>query len=610
MLFDLLLPVRKRTSGAMEEGFMPTHKLRQVTDRSNLEAFRKEAKRWLRALRAGEAQARRRFDDLHPSRATVPSLRDVQQALAREHGLESWMALREAIEDAAVAARSHQERVADFLELASLHYGVAPGARTHSGYPEGPLRRRQAARILARHPEVGRASLHTAVVCGAVDEVKRILAAKPSTATETGGREGWDPLLFLCYGRLPLAAAADNAVEIATILLDSGADPNSSWSYQWGEDTMVWSALCGVIGDGEGGPVNCPPHPAAGPLAALLLDRGAEPNQSQALYNTMLRGDDDRWLRVLIERGLGAQLTVAWRRQDPPTMFGYLLDRAVEMNQVRRATTLLEHGANPNPTSGRSLYERALLGGSVEMAELLARHGARRSELTGREAFRGACMRLDRAAAEQLLAGHPEYLEDGAAMLVDVAANQDRSDLARLLLALGVSPDAEYQGPAGRYRALHQAACLNHVGVARFLIDHGANPDARDEAFQATPLGWAIHTQMLEAIELFARHTRDVFTLVAGGLTARLTVLLAEDRNLANQMTDSQIGLGILGADAGETPLFALPDDEDTAVEVAEVLLAAGADPGRRNQAGQTPADKARARGLTDVAEMLAGKGA
>ena len=296
-----------------------------------------------------------------------------------------------------------------------------------------------------------------------------------------------------------------------------------------------------------------------------------------------------------------------WRgpSDDSVNMFAYLLEHAVEMNQLTRAAFLLEHGANPHLATGRSLYERALLGGGAAMAELLAHHGALRTELTGHEAFRAACMRLDRAAAEHLLAAHPEYLQDGAAMLVDVAAKHDRSELAGLLLTLGVSPDVEYPGPAGRYRALHQAACLNHAGVARFLIEHGADADARDQAFQATPLGWALRTQMPATIELFARHTRDVFTLVAGGQTARLATLLAEDRGRANATLDARIGLGLLSADAGETPLFALPDDEDSAIEVAEMLLAAGADPTRRNRAGQTPADKARARGLSDVAEAL-----
>ena len=578
---------------------------REVTPKSSLDNLKREAKRWLKALRAGDVDARSRFDGNHPHPPMTPGLRDVQHALAREHGLESWAALRTELEDVALAARGHGERVAEFLELASLHYGVAPGTRSYSQYPEGPARRRQAARILGRHPEVGRASIHTAVVCGDLTEVSRILATRPAAAAEMGGREGWEPLLFLCYGRLPVAAAQDNAVEIARALLDHGADPNSHWSYEWDQSTMVWSALCGVIGDGERGPSLCPPHPASEPLAALLLDRGADPNQGQALYNTMLRGDDDRWLRVLIARGLSARDPITTRTGDERSVFEDLLGRAVEMNQLRRAAVLLEHGANPNPSRGRSLYERALLGGSVEMAELLVRHGARRSELTGREAFRAACLRLDGETAERLLASHPEYMEEGGAMLVDETAKRDLVDAARFLLTLGVSPDAEFMGPVGSYRALHQAACMNVTGVAALLIEHGADVDARDGAVHASPLGWALHTHMPATIEFFSRHSRDVLTLVAGGLTERLTALLTENPDLANESLRARVGLGTLSGEPEETPLFVLPADEEIAIEVAEVLLRFGADPTHRNRAGQTAVDKARARGLEDLADLL-----
>lgn len=500
---------------------------------------------------------------------------------------------------------SHDERAADFLDLACLHYGVAPGSNACTGYPEGPHRRKQAARILERHPNLGRATLHTAVVCGDVAEVHRILAATPSSACTKGGREGWEPLLYLCYGRLPIATAADNAVAIAQALLDHGADPNCHWTYQWQNQTMRWSALCGVIGDGESGPITCPPHPAAEPLAALLLSRGADPNQSQALYNTMLRGDDDRWLRVLVAHGLNANHTINWSPGDANNLFAYLLEHAVQMNQLQRAAFLLAHGANPHSATGRSLHERALLEGSIEMAELLLRHGAPHSQLSGRDAFRAACMRLDRAAAEGLLLAHPEYIEDCGAMLVNQAAKHDRKDLAAFLLALGVSPNVDYGGPSARYRALHQAACLNHVDVAQFLIDHGADVDARDEAHRATPLAWAIRAQMTGTIELFARHTHDVFTLAAGGLTTRLAALLAEDASRANHRLAERIGLGWFSAEPEETPLFALPQDEEKAFEVAEVLLAAGADPTPWNRARQTAGEKAAARGLGDVAGLL-----
>src|SRR5438034_11557598 len=99
---------------------------RQLTSASSLEGLKKEAKRWLKALRAGDAEARRRLDSVDPRAPATPALRDVQHALAREHGMESWTAVRSALEDLALARRSHAERLADFLELACLHYGVAP----------------------------------------------------------------------------------------------------------------------------------------------------------------------------------------------------------------------------------------------------------------------------------------------------------------------------------------------------------------------------------------------------------------------------------------------------------------------------------------------------
>jgi hypothetical protein len=373
---------------------------RSISTKTSLDSLKKEAKRWLKALRAGDPNARQRYVEARRHVFAEPTLREVQQALAREYGMESWAALKTALEDMVTSSRTEADRADDFLELACLHYGVTPGSRSHSGYPESPERRRRAARILERHPEVAHYSLHTAVVCGDRDEVARRLAERSESARERGGREGWEPLLFLCYGRLPIPAARDNALAIAAALLDHGADPNSAWFSNWNNSQMPWSALCGVIGDGEKGPAISSPHPLAGALATLLLDRGADPNQGQALYNTMIRGDDDHWLRVLIERGLGPRHPISWEEPGKSkTIFEYLLSYAVGKNQVARARLLLEHGAPPAPTEGRSFFEQALLHGSVEMAELLARYGATRTELTGADAFRAACAQLDEPAA-------------------------------------------------------------------------------------------------------------------------------------------------------------------------------------------------------------------
>jgi hypothetical protein len=71
---------------------------RDLPTRRNLESFKKEAKQWLNALKSGDAAARARLDRATPDAPAAPSLRDVQHALAREHGLDGWEQLKRALE--------------------------------------------------------------------------------------------------------------------------------------------------------------------------------------------------------------------------------------------------------------------------------------------------------------------------------------------------------------------------------------------------------------------------------------------------------------------------------------------------------------------------------
>jgi hypothetical protein len=71
------------------------------------DSLRKEAKRWLAALRANAADARARLERALPNARARPTLRDVQHALAREHGFSGWAALKEAfVSNAATGANA------------------------------------------------------------------------------------------------------------------------------------------------------------------------------------------------------------------------------------------------------------------------------------------------------------------------------------------------------------------------------------------------------------------------------------------------------------------------------------------------------------------------
>jgi hypothetical protein len=71
---------------------------RKITPATSLDTLKKEAKRWLKAIRANDADARARLSRALPGAPAAPTLRDVQHALAREHGHDGWVALKAAVE--------------------------------------------------------------------------------------------------------------------------------------------------------------------------------------------------------------------------------------------------------------------------------------------------------------------------------------------------------------------------------------------------------------------------------------------------------------------------------------------------------------------------------
>lgn len=549
---------------------------RTLTPDSSLETLKKEAKRWLKALRAGDAQARSRLVAITPAAPANPSLRDVQLALAREHGLSGWAALRTALDDLAMARRSVGERVDIVLRSA---WGGDPAA---------------AARILTRWPEIATHDLYIAVATGNRAEVERRLAADPGAATRKGGPLDWEPLLYLAYARLP--GGEMHALDLARTLLDHGANANAQFDDGWGNPFKI---LTGVIGQGEG---DKPPHPQANELALLLIERGADPYDSQALYNTSITRDDTTWLDFLwtwSERRdrLGKWREKAWKIGDnvPLNALDYLLGNAVAADHVRRTEWLLMHGANADGVhaySSRPLREEALIYGHAAMADLLVRHGANASPLDGQAAFQAACMRLDRDAARRLADQHPECLHNPAPMLT--AARQGRADVVALLLELGMDVDIADEI---EQRGLQVAVAGGSLEVVKLLVAHGADIDRPTTSFGGGAMGYAAHFDRREIAAFLMPLSRDVFNLTYLGMAERLRALLAEDPQFANAKAPR----------AGITALFCLPDDEDAAVEMTTLLIAHGADPNIVNKEGLTAEQVARKRGLIDAADLMSG---
>jgi ankyrin repeat protein len=568
---------------------------------SSVDNLKKEAKRWLKALRANDPEARARLTRAWPASPPQPGLRDIQHALAREHGHENWTAFVAAVASgppaSAAPVDTPRDVVTRFLQFACWDHHTH-GAGDHRMYD------RAAQRILAQHPDIARQGLYTAIVCGTLDEVRRLLAERPEAAREPGGPRGWTPILYLSYTRFTHEATIDNALAIARLLLDGGANPNDF--YMAGDSE--YSCLVGAAGEGE---QHSPRQPYAERLYELLLQSGAGPYDIQVLYDTHFSGDLLWWLELTYQRSIALGLKADW--DDPDwsmlDMGGYgsgayfVLKVAVENNNLRLAEWALAHGAGPNSDTSahpkfkvsRTLYQMAILAGQTDMAGLLLKYGANAAAptLAPDEAFVAACLRLDRVAAAAILDSHPEFLRSPRALFA--AAERDRPDVIAFLLELGVPLEI---ADKVNTRALHHAAGANALRAAKFLIERGAEIDPQETGYGGTPIGWAAYGEQQEMMDLLSRHTTNVWTLTFNGYVDRLREILDRNPGLAKE-TNSD----------GETPLWWLPDDDAKAMQVVELLLAAGADPAKRNNGGRTAADWARTRGMLDVAQRLAVKG-
>lgn len=548
--------------------------VRSLSSSSSLETLRKEAKRWLKALRAADPAALARLRAATPDAPAEPGLRDVQLALAREHGLPGWSALRRAFDERALERQSTTERIEVVLRSAW-------GRERSAGL-----------RVLERWPELAQEHLVLAACTGRVDDVARLLAVDARVATRKVGALAWQPLQYLAYLRLPGDDAA--SVDVARLLLDHGADPDARFDDGWGN---AFTVLTGLIGEGEG---RSPTHPRAREIAALVIDRGADPFDSQALYNTSLASDDTSWLEFMWEQSERRERIEAWRTVQPNAIGGnvrlaaidYLLGNAVAFGHARRAAWLLEHGARAdgiNAYSKRPMRDEALLNGDREMASLLERFGAPVIAPDEPTRFKMAVVRLDRDEARRLAEARPDVLQDPELMIA--AGTHGLVDVLRLLLDLGTPVDLRDRGGQ---RALHKAAENGRVEAVKLLLARGADVDAPSD-WAGGALGYAAFGKQRVVAEVLAPLSRDVNPLTFFAKSERLAALFAEDRALVNARH----------LRTTNTPLFSVPDDESLALPMVDFLLARGADPRYRNRDGLTAAEFVRQRGLLDVADYI-----
>jgi uncharacterized protein len=549
---------------------------RLLSSRTTVSLLKQDAKRWHASLRRADARAVVRLQNAWPDAPAEPALRDVQHALAREYGAPSWVALLERVADLIIDHQGHEQRL-----TALLSHGWTGDVAT-------------ARRLVARYPDLRRDSLFCAAACGDVATVDRCLQHEPHEVRAVDPVRQWSALAHVTFGRLD----ERNALVIAQRLLDTGADVHFTFDDGWGNP---FTLLTGVAGDGEGAK---PPHPQAHELAQLLLAHGADPFDTQLLYNTSLHHDDTTWLELLWGACERQGNTDVWHAREGRTLGGrfpgstldYLLGNAITRRHEQRVRWLLAHGANANALhayTGRPVHTEARLNGFSAAVTMLEAQGAVPTSLSPAQALTAAVLALDAEGARALLCAHEASLSCIGPLFVAAAAGNPNA----VALALSLGADVQSRDHEGA-TALHRAVQAGSVDAVQLLIDAGAPIDERDARWYGSPLMWAIVLRQDAVLTQLTSLSRDVFALTRAGATDRLRDVLREIPERARE---------VLPGLERPAPLFCLPDEAGAAVEVTHLLLEHGADPRVRNLKGQLAADVAWNCGLADAAVLMRG---
>lgn len=478
--------------------------------RPNLDHLKTQAKDLRRLYDARDPQAYARL------RASLPSARDVhdaalaarhlrlhdmQSCVAREYGFPSWDALRVYVEHGGTADPAHL--VHRWLKLVYPHDRERP-------------RPDVAARMLTERPDLVAADPILACAVGDEAAIRRALAQpgwvnamSPFTCPDCGAALGRPPLIAVTHSSLVrLDAFRDRLHRAARLLLDAGAEPNQSWLVA--PDTPL-SALYGAAG------LN---HDVE--MTRLLLAAGANPNDNESLYHSTESGDH-ACTRALLDADAvvegsnalhhqldkddidGLRLLLAHTRDanDPASGIGRPLLWAIRRRRSRaHVQALLDAGADPHARTkdGLSAYRLAMRYGLTDAADALAAAGAGET-LSDEEQFVAACASANRSRAEAILAAHPDMirrLSDAQLHQLPAMAESGNRDAVRLMVELGWP--ITVRGGDWQASAINHAVFRGDAALARFLLDRGASWTER-HAFNdnvSGTLAWASRNRPFE----------------------------------------------------------------------------------------------------------------
>ena len=163
--------------------------------------------------------------------------------------------------------------------------------------------------------------------------------------------------------------------------------------------------------------------------------------------------------------------------------------------QIGLIDLLIDNGAGPGNA------QAALAHGNIEAAKHII-------ERSGQITLTAAvCLgRID--DVKRLLA---DASTDERQVALIAAAFYGKPDITLLLINSGVDVNAYIdQGFHTHATALHQAVQSGSLETVKLLLQAGANPDARDKAYNGTPLGWAKFMQGEESNENLKEKYKEI----------------------------------------------------------------------------------------------------
>lgn len=462
----------------------------------SLEHLRKQAKELLSAYRRGEAEAVARIAERFPAGAV--SLTRAQLVIARDYGFASWRALCRFVEGSAglfeefieAALAGHIDRA---RALWSSHGDVLrhhPAAAAVAGDARA-LRELLAADASLANRRLGPADrpllCYTAFSRLIVDPdfeqpllaCARLLlehGADPNGywLTEWAGQEVRETAL---YG----AAGVLNHPGLTKLLLDAGADVNEGLG---DADPYRGEAVYHACD-----------HPGHNDCLRLLFEAGASQAARDYCILRKLDFEDLDGVRLFLDYGCNPNvghprtaLSHALLRGRSLEMLALLLDRGADPNQPDQdgATPYVLARRYGNRAAADLLAERGASTDLKPYDQILAAAADGDIELVKSLALRHP----------EVLQEFGEYgrqPEDGAALgaagsILHDLARAGQADGLRALISVGFDPGARNHF---NETPLHWACVAGRPDAARVLLEAGAPLDVKERNHQADPIGWA-----------------------------------------------------------------------------------------------------------------------